>query len=98
MTVYSAEVEVEVEVTINDQDVIDRCVNNHNDSGEPVPYGQDQGGFRDLYYDLGSEQEVINHLVYNCIANGKENLQNLEGWADLPENSATMRIKYVEFD
>lgn len=83
-----AEFLVAAEVTINDPDVIERVTG---------PKGDEWRG--DLY-DLHTEEDVINHLAYNCLANGCENATMLDGWADLPAEAVEMRrvIAPYEYD
>ena len=74
---------VEVAIAIKDRSVIDRCVNNED-------------GWRDHFYDLETEQDVLNHLAYNCVSNGIERANRLDGWADLPDSAATMRVMAIK--
>jgi hypothetical protein len=80
---YSQDAYVTVAINVNDQDVIDRVVNDVDD-------------WQGTYYRMGSASEVLDHLAYNCIANGVERVNRLDGWADLADDAATMRIEGVE--
>lgn len=88
---YDVEATADVVVTINDPDVIARCVENKDDRGVPQPRTQGGTGWRDHFYDLDTPQKVIAHLAYNAVANGLTDLRGLDGWADLPHDAATMR-------
>lgn len=92
MTVYHREALVDVDVTINDRDVIDRCVNN----SESQRGDGSMVGWRDQFYNLDTEEKVIDHLVYNAVRNGVERVNRLDGWADLPDDAATMLIIDVD--
>lgn len=48
--------------------------------------------FRESLYDFKSEDEVIEHLAYNCIVNGVEDAIRLDGWADLKPGVLTMQV------
>lgn len=72
-------------VDVADPSVVSRCVNNED-------------GWRDHYYDYQTYDEVLQHLVYNCVVNGVERVNRLDGWADLDDDAATMRVAWVEVD
>ncbi len=76
---FDVEMQVFVKVTVNDDRVIDRPVNNVD-------------GWRDDLYDLRTRNEVLEHLAFNAIANGYENAKHLDGWADLPEDAVQMEV------
>lgn len=82
---HSVSCEGHVVVTINDPDVIERVTN-------PVR-GQE---FREQLYQLYIADDVIRHLAYNCLANGVERANQLDGWADLPDDAATMAVESIE--
>jgi hypothetical protein len=69
-----------VVVTVNDPDVIERVTGPNGDN------------WREQLYDLHSEEDVLAHLAYNCVANGCENARMLDGWADLPADAVTMEV------
>lgn len=71
----------QVRVQVNDPDVIDRVTG---------PKGDE---WRAQLYDLNTEEDVLQHLAYNCLANGAENAMLLDGWADLPEDAVVMSIE-----
>lgn len=83
--VYDVQVGVNVEVTIQDPQVVSRCVENED-------------GWRETFYDLRSAADVIQHLAYNCAANGVESANRLDGWADIPAEAATMRLVRTDVD
>jgi len=86
VTTYLAEVRLYVRVQINDPDVITRCVEDHD-------------GWRTrMYYDLETLEQVIEHLAYNCARNHIEEVSRLDGWADLPDSAASMRITDAEVE
>lgn len=43
-----------------------------------------------------TEQEGLEHLAYNCIANGVEDASRLDGWGDLERGMLTMHVIGVE--
>lgn len=75
-----AEIEVVVLVEINDPDVVDRITGSGGDE------------WRSQFYDLRTEDDVLAHLARNCIANGVERADRLEGWGDLDTDAATMEL------
>lgn len=80
---HSRESFVTVNIDVNDPDVIDRVVNNVEN-------------WQGTYYRMTTADEVLDHLAYNCIANGIKDASRLEGWADLPAGAATMRVENVD--
>jgi hypothetical protein len=68
-----------VEVTIKDESAITRATEN-----------EDQ--FRETYYALISEEEVLEHFAYNRAMNRCYDASTLDGWADLPLGAVTMAI------
>jgi hypothetical protein len=84
MSDYLVDRNVLVRIKIEDPNVIDRCVN-------------DEDGWRTrMFYDLDTEEKVLSHLAYNCIANGVDDASRLDGWADLAPGVATMEIVDVD--
>jgi hypothetical protein len=81
---HSVSLEGHVVVTINDPDVIERVTG---------PGGDE---WREYAYRLHTADEVITHLAYNCIANGAERANQLDGWADLADDAATMGVESIE--
>lgn len=88
---YDATVSVPVTVEIHDPSVIDRCVKNHDDEGRPHPIG-DGEGWRDHYYELRTAEQVIEHIAFNAINNGIDDISRLDGWADLDSSAATITV------
>lgn len=56
-----------------------------------------EGGdeWRSHYYNFATEQDVLEHFAYNAIANGVEDANRLDGWADLPDGAVTMLVTEV---
>jgi len=73
-------------VEINDEDVIERVTGSGGDE------------WRASFYDLRSEKDVIQHLAFNCVANGVESVKRLDGWADLPDEAAVMCVERDTLD
>ncbi len=74
----------DVEVIINDPRVITSVTGPEGDE------------WRSQFYGLRTERDVIEHLAYNCVANGCTNAKLLDGWADLPADAVSMRIVYTD--
>lgn len=79
---FTVNVEVAVEIEINDPDVIERITG---------PGGDEWRAH--VYRGIRTEEDVLNHLAYNCVANGVENAALLDGWADLPRDAVQMHVK-----
>lgn len=43
-------------------------------------------GWRKMFYSLNTDQEVAEHLAYNLVVNGIRHVQQLDGWADMPDD------------
>lgn len=87
-TTFNVTTETRVAITVNDPDVIRRCVENTpSENG----YGENYG-WRETFYDLRTAEQVLHHLAFNCIANGIERVNRLDGWADLADDAATMTV------
>jgi len=69
-----------VEIAIRDPDVIERVTG---------PGGDE---WRAQLYNLRTEDDVLDHLAYNAVANNVERVNQLDGWADLPDDAATMEV------
>ncbi len=82
---FSTSLEGHVVVTVNDPDVIERVT-------DPVR-GEE---WRKQAYQLFTADEVIQHLAYNRLANGIGRANQLDGWADLADDAATMGIESIE--
>lgn len=72
----------DVEITINDPDAIARATGPNGDT------------WRADFFGLRTERDVLKHLAFNCLANGCDTVKFLDGWADMPADAATMKIKY----
>jgi len=45
-----------------------------------------------IYSAITTEDDIWDHLAYNCIVNGVEDASRLDGWADLERGQLTMRM------
>lgn len=77
--VYGATVETQVEITVNDPDVVERVTG---------PGGDE---WRSRFYDLENVADVIEHLAYNNVVNGVDDIRRLDGWADVGEDAVTFK-------
>lgn len=77
--VFDVEMNVTVRVTIRDEDVIRRPVENVD-------------GWRDDLYNLGTQDKVLEHLAFNAVMNNRQNAKMMDGWADLAEEAVTMDV------
>lgn len=75
-----AEAEFAVEIEVNDPDVFERVTG---------PGGDE---WRSQAYDLRTKGDVVRHLIFNAVVNGVEQINKLNGWADLPDDACTMRL------
>ena len=76
-----AQLEASVEITVNDPDVIERVTGPEGDE------------WRSYAYNLYTEEEVLAHLAYNALVNGITRVNQLDGWADLPDDAAVMQLR-----
>jgi len=82
--VITTEATVQVEITIADNaptDVFSRM-------------WEDADCYESLY-GVMTEDEVLDHLTFNCIDNWVEDASRLDGWADLEKGMLTMKISEV---
>jgi len=93
--VFDVEVRCRVRVTITDPDVVRRCVENHDDQGVPQPDVQGGSGWWNTYYPIRSRDGVLAHLACNAVANDISKAYDLDGWADLDPDAATMYVEDV---
>jgi len=92
---FDVTMSVTVRIHVGDEDAIKRVIENHDSNGVPQPIGS--GGWQDVLYRLGDQRDdVLGHLAYNCIANGVHDATRLDGWADLPEGTVTMRVDWTQ--
>ena len=83
---YNVHASVIVSISINDDDVIERVTGPEGDE------------FRASLYDLHTEEDVLAHLAFNCVQNGRRDFAMLDGWADLTREAGTMYIDDVWVD
>ncbi len=86
MKVIVVTVTCHVEIAVNDPEAI-TCVTG--------PNGDE---WRSHFYNLRTEHDVLEHFAYNRIVNGCENVSSLDGWAGLPADAVTMKIKTEGFE
>lgn len=60
--------------------------------GDVISRGTDE----DFPYRIPDAAAVLEHLAYNAVANGVEDANRLDGWADLESGVLTMRVEDVE--
>lgn len=94
---YEVGLYMTVEVEVNDQSVIDRCVDNHDDSGVSQPDERGSGGWRNTFYKLDTEEKVLEMLAYNFGVRDSR-LSQLDGWADLPDSAATGSVIHIDYE
>lgn len=92
-----------VKITVTDPETILRVVNNHTDEKRPARKGvegeEDERGWQDIYYGAMTVEQVMEHLAFNCAANGVEDARRLDGWADLEPGVLTMHLdRVVEYE
>lgn len=85
MNTHTIECRVLVKITINDPDVVTRAVKNKD-------------GWWETICPLYNEAEVLEHLAYNTVMNGVTSANDLDGWADLPRDAATMQVLDFEVE
>lgn len=74
---YRVEAISEVEIVVNDPDVLDRI-------NDPE--------FRKSAYEFRDEEHALQHLAFNAVANGVTRINRLDGWADMPDDAATITV------
>lgn len=89
---YRVRMDAIVVVTIEDPSAIDRCVENHSYEGNPQPDERGSKGWRNVYYQLRTRDEVLEHLAFNAVANGIGDASRLDGWADLAYGAVDMDV------
>lgn len=77
MRKFRAVVEVGIELEINDENVIDRVVNNEN-------------GWREALYDFSTAEQVVTMLAHNYVVNGISDVRRLDGWGDVLSEDAVV--------
>lgn len=73
-----------VEITINDREPVERVTGPDGDEWR-----------RQVYGEIRTEQDVLNHWASNAIRNGVEDVSELDGWADVPARTVTMTVSDV---
>lgn len=84
---HSVGFEGAVIVTVNDPDVIERVTGPGGDEWRAQVYG-----------GLHTANDVLRHLAWNHISGGVERANQLDGWADLPDDAATMEREWLDAD
>ncbi len=67
-------------VIVNDREPLDRVVG---------PGGDE---WRSQFYDLHTDEDVIEHFVFNAVTNAVHDITRLEGWADCDPDSIKIEI------
>jgi hypothetical protein len=93
MRKFEVDVEVRLTIVVNDESIIDRCVENHDSQGVPQPDVEGGMGWRNTLYDLRTAEAVIEMLAYNYVVNDAP-AHKLDGWADL---EVDWRNPYAEY-
>lgn len=75
---------VYVDIEVKDESVFERVTGPEGDE------------FRRALYPLHTRQDVLDHWAYNCIANGVQDANRLDGWADLEDSVVIMRVTDVQ--
>lgn len=87
-TEFAVSVTQELYIVINDPNVIDRVLQNQDDEGVPQERKRGGSGWRDHFYDLRSEEEVV-EMIASAYALYRSEINSLDGWADLPASAVT---------
>lgn len=69
-----------VQIIVNDPEAVHRVTGSGGDE------------WRSMFYDLRTEDDVLEHWAYNALANNVGEASRLDGWADLPPEAVTMRV------
>lgn len=87
---YDITFNVDATLIIHNDDIIKRVLDNHDDEGIPQPDIKGGTGWKNVFYRLESEEEVIDMLVYNLIYNGSR-LSQLDGWGDCDDDDIELK-------
>lgn len=98
MREYNCDVSLVVKVDVTDDSAILRCIENHDENGVPQEDVRGGTGWRNLYYDLRTEGDVIEHWVSNAVRNGVDDPSRLDGWGDLEPGVVTVHVEAVYVD
>jgi hypothetical protein len=85
---FASTMTVYATVIVNDREPLDRVTG---------PGGNE---WRSQFYDLHTDEDVIEHFVFNAVMNHVHDITRLEGWADCDPAAVTIEIdvtdQYVE--
>lgn len=93
---YRATLAVDVEFTVPDEAII-RAVENHDGLGVPQPDFEGGTGWRNVFYDLRTERDVVAMLAGNLGLKGAS-LSDLDGWADIRDTTSRHLGRIVSMD
>jgi hypothetical protein len=90
----------EAEVTVRDDRVILRVTENRDDEDRPEGHPEHipERAYRKVLYRIDSEGDVLEMLLWNAAANGVRRANRLDGWADLDDEAAEVRIDRIDID
>lgn len=88
--VFDVTLETTYRVTINDDSVLRRVAENHDDAGVPQPRERGGTGWQDSFYEL--DEEGVLYMLARCIGVMGWRFLSLEGWADLQEEAVEVRL------
>ncbi len=77
---FASTMTVYATVIVNDREPLDRVT------------GPDGDEWRSQFYDLHTEEDVIEHFVFNAVTNGVHDITRLEGWADCDPDAIKIEI------
>lgn len=86
-----------VTVVFHDDRVWKMCVDNWDDKGVPQPREKGGDGFRDMFYDFKSMEEVASHLAYNYLHNGMT-VNELDGFILFPKSAVSYINEEMDAD
>jgi hypothetical protein len=81
---FSANVETIVHVEVHNPDVIERVT------------GTGGTEWRSQFYNLYTAHDVIEHLAFNYVRNGVDDISRLEGWSDLDSSAVSFHRDDVD--
>jgi hypothetical protein len=77
---FAATMTVYATVIVNDREPLDRVTG---------PGGDE---WRSQFYDLHTDEDVIEHFVFNAVTNHVHDITRLEGWADCDAGAVTIEV------
>lgn len=103
MRTFECDITIPVRITVHDDDVIDRVLQNKDGEGVPQPRQKGGPGWQDTLYGLETLEEIIQHLAHNRYNNCVEQITRLDGWGDMNERKTLddpeeWPVRLVEFD